>query len=295
MKNVFVLCFYFFIFSQILASPQSSDYLILDKDTIPIFSLPLYQLPDTEIEKFYDNVRVYEESGEIPIKFSLWRGYSLLWELLDSKLYLISVINNKNSDDILKKSFPDKYEKGRVFADWFNGTFSKAKGELLRWDGVFSRTYVKEDIIIIENGVLSNISEVDNYIYVPNGISRINNENPYEGYPKTITDTIFKEIKKLDWEKLSNLNDCGCDDKYIIEINEYGKIDKVEYLSLIDEDKEVERSEDIIKHKECIEIFKEQLKNLQFDIIKWNGYPYREKIWLNFFYTIEDELENWSN
>ena len=41
-------------------------------------------------------------------------------------------------------------------------------------------------------------------------------------------------------------------------------------------------------------MFKRKLKGLQFDIITWNGKPYKEKILFEVFYTVDDKLENWT-
>lgn len=276
---------------ELQASPQVPDYLVVNGDTIAIYSLPLYDQSEEKVQKFYNVARRYEDSAEFPIPTNLWRGYSLLWELLDNKLYLISVVGNKSSDDILQQCFSDNYSNGKVYADWYSGILIKPKGEILRWDGVFSRTYMKEDLLKFRNGELQTITETNNYIHLPNGITRINNENPYEGYPRTITDTLFRELRKLDWKQLSEVNDCECDAKYIIEINEKGKIDKIEYLSWVEDSEAQKQKDDIMAHQICIDTFLKQLRNMQFDVIKWNGEPFKEQILIDLFYSTDDGLE----
>lgn len=291
MKKIGVICLMLFSCIGLKASPQSPDYLIIDGDTITIYSLPLFSLADDEIQNFYDIVSSYENDNELPLSFNLWRGYNLSWELSSDRLYLTSIIGNKNSDDILQKCFSDRYKNGKVHADWFNGVLIQPKGEVLRWDGIFSRTCMKENILKFKNGELETSLEISNYIHISNGISRINLENPYEGYPKTIVDTIFQELKKLDWTILSEINDCECDDRYIIEINEEGVIDRIEHLSWVDDNDVQKQKNDILAYQECIDRFLLQLKNLQFDIIKWNGEPFKEQILINLFYSEDDGLE----
>ncbi|HCO68660.1 MAG TPA: hypothetical protein DIT04_13010, partial [Dysgonomonas sp.] len=211
----------------------------------------------------------------------------------DNKLYLISIIGVPDSDKILKKTFPDKYKDGKVYADWFSGNLSIPKGDVLRWDGVFSRTYLKEDIYEFMNGDLIKKKNIDNYIGLPNSIPRLV-DNPFDGASfNHIIDTVFACIKELDWVILSELNGWGCDDSYDIIIDENGKIGDIEVDRLptfLDTQEEID---EYMKHcEECIEIFKNQLKNLQFDIIKWNGFPYQERIRLELDYFKKDGLEN---
>lgn len=57
-------------------------------------------------------------------------------------------------------------------------------------------------------------------------------------------------------------------------------------------DTKKENDDYVEDHKSYIITFKEQLKNLPFDIIKWNGKPYTEKVLFEIF-TIK--LENWTD
>lgn len=109
MSKTYVVCLTLFGFIALKASPQAPDYLIIGSDTIAIYSLPLYSLPDDEVQKFYDIAKKYEDGVDIPLSFNLWRGYNLLWELSNNRLFLVAIINNKNSDTILKECFSDRY------------------------------------------------------------------------------------------------------------------------------------------------------------------------------------------
>ena len=155
---------------------------------------------------------------------------------------------------------------------------------MLKWDGIFGRTFFKEDVFDFKNGVLINRKEIDNYIHVNNGISRLDSNK------KFIIDSIFLLIKKLYWK---NLSECNCDDKYLISVGGKGKIDNIELIPYTS-NKDTALLE-IKDHKKCIRKFKRQLKNLQFDIVTWNGRPYEEKYFLHVFYTAEGELENWTD
>jgi hypothetical protein len=154
---------------------------------------------------------------------------------------------------------------------------------MLKWDGIFSRTYFKEEMFEFKKGTLVDRKIVDNYIPVKNGISRLDSNR------KHITDTLFSLIKRLNWKKLS---DCDCDDKYLISVNGKGKIGKIELIPYTN-NKDTAQME-IEDHKKCIKKFKKQIKNLQFDIVKWHGKDYDDKYYLEMFYTVEGELEDWT-
>jgi hypothetical protein len=268
------LCFCF----DLKASPQAPDYLIIGKDTFAIYFLPINRLDLTKRNIFLRNLQIEEGKR---FSFNLWRGFQVFWQIKDDKLYLVGLKGFVNSDSILKVSFPIEYNDGKVLASWFSSYLAISKGKMLKWDGIFSRTYFKEEIFEFNKGVLVNTKTVDNYIDLKNGISRLKR--------KVITDTIYDKIRRLNWEKLS---DCDCDDKYLITIDEKGKIGDIEVVSLSDIKKDIE--EDSLEHIKCGKMFKRKLKGLQFDIITWNGKPYKERILFEIFYTADDKLENWT-
>lgn len=292
MKRIAIILFLFIsTYVSIFGSPQAPEFIVIGKDTFAIYQLPIIGLKDRMERKLY---RMLWKEGNIDkyeIPHGLARGYRALWEIVDNKLYLIKILNisDSDSDIVLRKTFGKKFQSGKVHADWFTGDIAVSKDKLLRWDGIFSRTHMSEDIYQFINGNLVNKEFVNNYIDLPNGINRIN-DNPYEFTYTEIVDTIFHFIKQLDWTTLSEINDCGCDDSYEITIDENGKIGDIELIPFHDTPEE--RLADIKDHEECIRQFKAKLNHLQFDIIKWNGRPYKEKIPFDIFYTVDGELEN---
>ena len=280
MKLLLTTIFFLFCFQNLKASPQFPDYLIVGKDTVSIYFLPLNELDSITKKELFRNLEI---NNEIKTSFNLWRGYQALWKFENNKLFLTGFKDNPHSESILKATFGGKYQNGKVFADWFSSYLAVGKDKLLKWDGIFSRTYLKEELFKFENGELKSRSLIENYIKMPNGISRL------EDNRKLITDTIFSKIKKLDWKKLS---DCECDDKYWVIINDKGKISNIAFVPYGENEKETKQFAK--EHKKCIKKIKEQTKDLQFDIIKWNGKPYEQKIQFEIFYTVEGKLENWS-
>jgi hypothetical protein len=263
-------------FSRLNASSQAPDYLIIEKDTFEIYSLPAYSLDSARQSKFFKNLQLDKPRD---LALNLFRGFQAFWRIQDDKLYLAGVKGYKNSDSILKMSFPLEYEEGKVFADWYSSTLVIPKGKLLRSYGDLSTTWFKEKIFEFRNGIITNSKIINNYIDLKNGISRLKR--------KPITDTIFSKISQLNWNKIS---DCGIVGDYFITINEKGKIGNIQHISFLDTEKEIK--EDSIDHIICIRQFKKKLKSLQFDIITKHGKPYQETIRLEILYNVDGKLEN---
>lgn len=281
MKLLLTTILFLFCFHKLNASPQFPDYLIIGKDTLSIYFLPINELDSIKQKQLFKNLEI---NNEIKISFNLWRGYQAYWKLENNKLFLTGFKDNSHSENILRATFGDKYENGKVLADWFSSYLAIGKDKPLKWDGIFSRTYLKEELFKFEKGELKSRSLIENYIKMPSGISRL------EDNRKLITDTIFSKIKKLDWKRLS---DCECDDKYWVIINDKGKISNIAFVPYGGNEKEIKQFAK--EHKKCIKKILKQTKDLQFDIIKWNGKPYEQKIQFEIFYTVEGKLENWSD
>lgn len=282
LKKILILFLFILCLNSIKASPQAPDILIIGKDTVAIFSLPLNELDSTRQKLFFESLNKYKDEPE-SFSFNLWRGYQGIWRLEDGKFFLVGLKDNPYSSEILSATFKEKYNNGVVFADWFSSSLVIKKGALLRWDGIFGRTYTKEEILKFKKGRLFKRKDIDNYIDIKKGISRIYNEN--------ITDTIFSEIQKLNWIELGEI---FCDDEYFVFINKNGRIREVKYET------NDSRIREIFKHdkdeRKCLRNIRRSLRNLRFDIIKWNGHSYAETLRVSLYYDEETKkLENFTN
>ena len=228
-------------------SPQLPDLLKIGNDTIYIYELPINGLTEKKIQNLTDNISKFESGSYIST--NLWRGFQAIWELRENQLYLTDIKNANNSKEILKKSFPKKFKNGIVKADWFSSSLIIPKDKMLKWDGIFSRTYKKEEILYFKKGNLIKREFVENYIDLKNGISRLNKD--------TITNKIFQSIKDLDWEKLS---DYECDDEYYITIGKNGIIDKVEFVPYLDN--KWQKFWYAFGHRKCTRLIRKKLKDL---------------------------------
>jgi hypothetical protein len=302
MKKIITIIFLAINSLRLMASPQIPDYLIYNNDTIPIYHLILEDYFHS-IEK-PDNESLFGLSFRGGASPNCWRGYQAIYiiehdslflkNILDcGELYRNQVIDENESRKKIEEIFNDKLKNQKIFVDWYSGNIAIPKGDLLRWDGVFAQTYYKEEIICFKKGLLKKKEIVSNYIDLPNGISRDLPHGKIYHSCKLISDTIFSLIKQLDWKTIDNLSEFGCDGEYIITINEKGKISNVSAVNVFDDTDKYYNDFQRCQRK-CSNKIKQKIKNLQFDIVKWNGKPIKEYVRFEIFYSVEGVLENWS-
>ncbi|MFO8236174.1 MAG: hypothetical protein R6U04_12310 [Bacteroidales bacterium] len=178
MRKLIIKIALFVICSQSFGTAQIPDILIYRGDTLRLFDCPLGYLQD---KSFTHPKNLFGGNG--CFFTACWRNYIATWEIIDDKLYLIRIRNacygtdqnyvavtyKSGSDTIgteyadLKRLFPDKYQDGRVLADWVNARLTSPKGKMLYYfhDG-FRSIFEKELEFTIENGLLTRIQEFDN-------------------------------------------------------------------------------------------------------------------------------------
>jgi len=246
MKRLSIIFICFLSLNHLKASPQQSDFLIIGKDTVELYFLPLEQLDSTRLNKFRQNLIANKENSTSSL--CLWREYQALWRLENNKLYLVGLNHNPNSDKIFKATFGNKYKNNKVFANWFSSRLAIAKDKVLRWDELFSRTYIKEEVFDFKLGRLENKKLVENYIKVENGIPRLTKEQAEEA--------IGNRIKQINRPKTIF--------RYWVTIDERGKISDIKFDNF----------------EKFTGLATEQFKEMQFDVVKWNGEPYKETIFM---------------
>lgn len=279
-----IIFFILILSSTAFGSPQAPDFLIVENDTIPIFFLPLEPYLVEHESNFINQLR---NNLNRPISFNCWRGYQAIWKLDNDKLYLTDfkscgIKEFEDPQNVLKTAFPDQYKNESVFAYWVSTSIAIPKGDFLKWDGVFGRTYESEQLFHFKKGLMENTEIIQNYVDLENGFSRLNDS--------LVTDAMYQKIKLLNWDKLGEK---FCDEDYEVTINSKGKISKVRFTNY--GESKWEYFWYSFSERKCRRAIQRQLKGMQFDIIKWNGKPYEETFWLQLFYDDEtNELENWS-
>ncbi|TCC87429.1 hypothetical protein [Pedobacter hiemivivus] len=276
---------------SILASPQLPDYIIYKNDTIATYNL----LVEQYLQKYehVDREQLFGLSFRDGGSFNCWRGYQAIYKIENDSLFLADIIDcGSLRKTLLDKStsikkmqaiFRDRLTNGKVFISWFSGDLNfPLTNKIVRWDGVFSTIYEKEKILHISNGNVSNIENINNYVDDPKAINR--------EYKVKIPDILFEKLKRIKWKAS---DDCDCSEKYLITIDEYGKISKINMLRY-----ELEEKIDRQERKEydyCTSTMLKALKSLRFDIIKNKGKPISEDVYLEIWIEESGEIKNWTN
>jgi hypothetical protein len=173
----------------------------------------------------------------------------------------------------MKNIFKNKLINHKVFIDWLTDYISLPQGKLLRWDGVFYRSFESETLIRVHQGIVKKSILIQNYTDSPDKLNR--------RYGDKVSDIFFNKIKVLDWAKL---NECSCDENYIITIGKNGKITKIQMSAFKPKD-----------YKYCIKTLFNSLRSFRFDFIKKKGKRISENIYLDLFYNTEEKKLEKSN
>jgi len=160
------------------STAQIPDRLIYKGDTISLFDCPLEYYPDNEL---INPKSLFGSSG--CFYTACWRNYVATWAIEDNKLYLVQIRNacyptdskyvgisiQEAADSIgkeyadLKSLFPDRFNNGKVLADWVSTSMISPLGNLLFYihDG-FESIFEKELEFTFKSGILINTKEYDN-------------------------------------------------------------------------------------------------------------------------------------
>lgn len=268
---------------------QARKYLIISftkNDTIATYNLLVEQYlqkqPSPKSEKLFG--LSFRSKA-----FNCWRGYQAIYKVDDGNLYVVDMINcserssgkiNKEaSAEKMKAVFGDKYKSGKVFIDWFTGDVSfPLTNKVLRWDWVFYTVYEKEKVFTVKNGKIVKTENVDNYVDDPKGINR--------RYQTKISDILFTELEKI---KIKN-TDCDCSEKYLITIDLTGKVSNVRMLK--DNVNEGVMKEQVAETAYCTNTLLKALRKLKFDVIKTNGKPVAEDVYMELWVESDGKVEN---
>lgn len=178
MKTLLLRVFLTSLCIDAFSTAQIPDRLIYNGDTLSLFGCPLDYYPNKDL---INPKNLF--GGKGCFYTACYRNYIATWKIEHNKLYLIQVRNacySTNNSYVaasfqesidttgsefadLKTLFPDRYENGKVFADWVNSTMISPIGKLLFYihDG-FESIFEKELEFTFINGIVVNTREYDN-------------------------------------------------------------------------------------------------------------------------------------
>jgi len=213
-KQIVILSIFLIVqFSELFATAQYGDRLVIDKDTFWINSNPL--------ESYFDikgNRTINDEEIQGGCT-ALWRGYVATWLLQNDSLFLIRIQTDYCGDNPIDLDIKKEFGSNKVFAEWVNHTIVQTKGELIQYVHMgYMSIYEQEIFYRLENGVLKN-TEIKKYV-------KYNDKRilPVKSIlSDTINKLILKEITIKDREQFSDDNTCFID----IIFNSKGEIKKI--------------------------------------------------------------------
>ncbi|MGB3587167.1 MAG: hypothetical protein WBA23_11535, partial [Tunicatimonas sp.] len=163
---------------QSFGTAQIPDRLIYGDDTLSLFFCPLELYPDKELitpQGLFDSKGCFYTA--------CWRNYVATWSIERNNLYLLEIRNAcypTNMQDVegsfksgvdsigqefadLKSLFPERYDNGRVKADWVSGELIVPKGELIYYfNEGFQSIYEVELMLTVGQGILVSKQILDN-------------------------------------------------------------------------------------------------------------------------------------
>jgi len=206
----------FILFTYISARAQMADVIILNTDTMRIFTDPLESMSIKN-----NNALFYFDKDTCASKKCV-KGYVGEWLLDEDKLYLKNIFNCCYEKDSvpadMKKKFGKKYKKDRVFADWYTGKILAYKGKVLFKDEEPSESvYEKEIQFKIEKGEVKGTKKFDN------SKTKI---STYYTNQSSLTDFLESNIN---WKKIPKLKDKILFVDINFSVDSLGKISKANF------------------------------------------------------------------
>ena len=189
---------------------QAPDLLIYQGDTLALFANPLEPYLEAKGERTLNNF-------ELPLtSTACYRGYQATWELVDRKLYLVSVRRGCMGDKVEYFHLEAEFGSNKAFADWVNGTLISPQGKLIHYiHSGYQSLYERELNLYFERGILQKEVEYDN-------------SRSYQSVFSKDPDSLNRFIEsQINWDQVPNLKDRRERITLIVSAGANRKIDSV--------------------------------------------------------------------
>lgn len=182
----FILLTLLLLSLKVAATSQYGDILIMEGDTLTLFSNPLHSRPDWKElsvciwnELKNEDKRLYPqkyEAEEVEVQWSTAcnRGYVAEWILHNDSLFLSNIYacDDFNVKIPLQKLFKD-CKNGLLFADWVTQELIVPKGKcILSVNLGYHSVYETEIALYINNGLLTGLNSISNHIALESQFSQ---------------------------------------------------------------------------------------------------------------------------
>lgn len=127
MKRILLLLAALWFARPSFATMQMPEQLIVGRDTMPLFVLPLATADHATQVRIKERLN---EADTLIISSACWRGYVGYWRLEEGQLWLerLDTFHGKPLFTA-EELFPELAEQGRVRASWFSGEICYGRGE----------------------------------------------------------------------------------------------------------------------------------------------------------------------
>lgn len=200
--------------TELLATAQYGDRLIIEKDTFWINSNPLEGYFD---KKGNRTINGEEMQGSCT---ALWRGYVATWKLQNDSFFLVRIQTDYCGNNPIDLDVKKEFGTNKVFASWVNQTIVQTKGELIQYVHMgYMSIYEQEIYYNFKNGKITK-TEVKKYVEY--------NDKQILPAERKLSDTlrklILKEITIDERRQFDEDSTCSIN----IVFNKNGEINKVE-------------------------------------------------------------------
>lgn len=180
----FVLVFYC---RAVYATAQTGDVLVIEEDTLALFSEPLERYFEQKGKRTLSQQEINWTSTDC------YRGYRAVWKIEENCLFLIEIRKGCHTNELY--NICSEFGEKVVLAEWFSGELLIPSGKPTHYvHGGYLSLYQYETIFEIENGNLRSRVKFDN-------------SNSYQSIYTQNIDSLRNYIyEKIDWDNIDFLD-----------------------------------------------------------------------------------------
>lgn len=206
-------------------SGQSSDILILEKDTLNLYSNPLekrtdWQKVNQSISKQILDKQISLDNDSIIEISPFFPNYKTEWKIENESLYLEKISSYQSNDSKLDLTTLVSDKKLPIFADWLTGKLILFEGKCIVCESnhlTNTSIYPNEIILEFKRGILVNTIKYKNRVLKKSKLSELD--------PNEYLEYIYSKVR---WEELTDLGN-NYQAFLTIKPDKNGRIQKIDW------------------------------------------------------------------